>query len=86
MDLSYERDYGNVGADPLYVPVHVVGKVNGPDREPRDIAVAVNGTIRAVGNTFKLAVGDDGELVSVIVPESAFKKGRNDVQVFVLAP
>ena len=26
------------GADPLYVPVHVVGRVNGPDREPRDIA------------------------------------------------
>ena len=82
VDLTYQRDYGNVGADPTYVPVHVVGQVNGPDRHPRDIAVAVNGTIRAVGNTFKLAVGDDGELVSVMVPESAFKKGRNDVQVF----
>ena len=82
VDLSYQRDYGNVGADPLYVPVHVVGRVNGPDRHPRDIAVAVNGTIHAVGNTFKLAVGDDGELVSVIVPESAFQKGRNRVQVF----
>ena len=71
-----------MGADPLYVPVHVVGQVNGPDRHPRDIAVAVNGTIQAVGNTFKLAVGDDGELVSVIVPEAAFQKGRNRVQVF----
>jgi len=82
VDLSYKRDYGNVGSDPTYVPVHVVGKVNGPDRHPRDIAVAVNGTIRAVGNTFKLAVGDDGELVSVMVPESAFQRGRNRVQVF----
>ena len=82
VDLSYKADYGNVGGDPSYIPVHVVGKVNGPDREPRDIAVAVNGTIRAVGNTFKLAVGDDGELVSVMVPESAFNKGRNEVQVF----
>jgi len=45
--------------------------------------VAVNGTIRAVGSTFKLAVGDDGELVSVMVPESAFQKGRNRVQVFL---
>jgi hypothetical protein len=81
VNLSYKADYGNVGADPLYVPVHVVGQVNGPDRHPRDIAVAVNGTIRAVGNTFKLAVGDDGELVSVMVPESAFHRGRNDVQV-----
>jgi hypothetical protein len=85
VDLSYKRDYANVGADPTYLPVHVVGRVNGPDRNPRDIAIAVNGTIRAVGNTFKLAVGDDGELVSVMVPESAFHKGRNDVQV-LLAP
>jgi hypothetical protein len=81
VDLAYKRDYANFGADPTYAPVHVVGRVNGPDRHPRDIAVAVNGTIRAVGNTFKLAVGDDGELVSVMVPESAFHKGRNDVQV-----
>jgi hypothetical protein len=84
VDLAYQRDYANVGADPLYVPVHVVGRVNGPDRDPRDIAVAVNGTIRAVGNTFKLAVGDEGELVSVMVPESAFREGRNDVQVLEL--
>ena len=82
VSLSYAREYTHVGSDPLYAPVHVVGRVNGPDRQPRDIAVAVNGTIRAVGNTFKLAVGDDGELVSVMVPESAFRKGRNDVQVF----
>jgi hypothetical protein len=84
VDLSYKPDYGNVGEDPTYVPVHVVGKVNGPDRHPRDIAVAVNGTVRAVGNTFTLAVGDDGELVSVMVPESAFHKGRNDVQVLAI--
>ena len=65
------------------VPVHIVASVNGPDRHPRDIAVAVNGTIQAVGNTFKLAVGNAGELVSVMVPESAFHKGRNDVQVLL---
>jgi hypothetical protein len=84
VDLSYRSDYRDVGSDPLYVPAHVVGRVNGPDRQPRDIAVAVNGTIRAVGNTFKLTVGGEGELVSVMVPESAFRKGRNDVQVLQL--
>ena len=46
--------------------------------------MAVNGTIRAVGNTFKLAVGDEGELVSVMVPASALTKGRNRVQVLEL--
>jgi hypothetical protein len=73
--------YANVDPASGLVPVHVVGQVNGPDRHPRDIAVAVNGTIRAVGNTFTLAVGDAGELVSVMVPESAFRKGRNRVEV-----
>jgi hypothetical protein len=82
VSLSYRSDYGNVDPDTGYVPVHVVAHVNGPDRHPREIAVAVNGTIRAVGSTFELAVGSDGELVSVMVPESAFHKGRNEVQVF----
>ncbi|HYN92159.1 MAG TPA: sulfatase-like hydrolase/transferase, partial [Thermoleophilaceae bacterium] len=82
VNLSYAREYERVDPRSGYVPVHVVGRVNGPDRHPRDIAVAVNGTIRAVGNTFTLAVGDEGELVSVMVPDSAFRKGRNRVQVF----
>ena len=60
-----------------------MASVNGPDKHPRDIAVAVNGTIQAVGNTFTLAVGDAGELVSVMVPESAFHKGKNTVQVLL---
>ena len=63
------------------MPTHVIARVNGPDRHPRDIAVAVNGKIVAVGNTFDLATGNEGELVSVMVPESAFRKGRNQVEV-----
>jgi Sulfatase len=81
VDLAYADEYAHVDPASGYVPAHVVGSVNGPDRHPRDIAVAVNGTIRAVGNTFTLAVGDAGELVSVMVPESAFHKGRNRVEV-----
>jgi hypothetical protein len=83
LDVTFPNagDYENVDPASGFVPVHVVATVNGPDRHPRDIAVAVNGTIRAVGNTFTLAVGDAGELVSVMVPESAFQKGRNQVQV-----
>jgi hypothetical protein len=81
VDLAYAKDYENVDPGSGYVPVHVVGRVNGPEREGRAIAIAVNGTVRAVGSTFKLATGDEGELVSVMVPESAFRKGRNRVQV-----
>jgi hypothetical protein len=48
----------------------------------REIAVAVNGRIAAVGETFTLAVGDEGELVSVMVPPESFEQGRNEVEVF----
>jgi Sulfatase len=83
VDLVYEGDYANVNPTSGFVPTHVVARVNGPDQHPRDIAVAVNGTIAAVGNTFELAIGDEGELVSVMVPESAFRKGRNRVDVLL---
>jgi len=81
VNLRNADQYANVEPASGLVPTHVIATVNGPDRHPRDIAVAVNGTIRAVGNTFKLAVGNEGELVSVMVPESAFRKGRNRVEV-----
>jgi Sulfatase len=83
VEFSYAAEYRNVDPATGYVPAHVVGKVNGPDRHPRDIAIAVNGTIVAVGNTFELVEGEDGELVSVMVPETAFRKGGNDVQVLL---
>jgi hypothetical protein len=81
VEFAYAGDYANVDPASGLVPTHVVASVNGPDRHPRDIAVAVNGRIAGVGNTFELAIGDEGELVSVMVPESAFRRGRNQVEV-----
>jgi hypothetical protein len=83
VDFAYADDYGRVNPDSGFVPTHIVARVNGPDRPPRDIAVAINGRIAAVGNTFELATGNEGELVSVMVPESAFRRGRNQVQVLL---
>src|SRR6185503_18995892 len=83
VELADKGDYDNVDPSTGFVPTHIVASVNGPDKHPRDIAVAVNGTIQAVGNTFALAVGNAGELVSVMVPESAFHKGKNTVQVLL---
>jgi hypothetical protein len=82
VELPTAQDYENVDPESGYVPTHVVGRVEAGGEPGRDIAVAVNGTIRAVGNTFTLAVGDEGELVSVMVPESAFREGGNRVEVF----
>ena len=81
VELPNAGDYRRVDPDSGYLPVHVTGRVSGTDAAPREIAVAVNGTIAAVGSTFELATGDEGELVSVMVPESAFGEGRNRVQV-----
>jgi hypothetical protein len=37
-----------------------------------------------VGETFTLAAGDAGELVSVLVPPESFKAGANDVRVYLV--
>jgi hypothetical protein len=65
-----------------FVPTQVVGHVRGGGDTGREIAVAVNGTIVGVGSTFELVAGDEGELVQVMVPPSAFRPGRNRVEVF----
>jgi hypothetical protein len=84
VDLSYAADYKNVDPSSPFIPSHVVGHVQGGGKGGRDIAVAVNGKIVGVGETFTLAVGDEGELVSVMVPPESFKRGSNDVRVYLV--
>jgi Sulfatase len=82
VDLAYAADYGDVDLDSGFLPTQVVGHVRSEGEPGREIAVSVNGTIAAVGSTFELAEGDEGELVCVMVPPSAFRSGRNRVEVF----
>jgi hypothetical protein len=65
------------------VPAQVVGTLAGQDTSGsgRAIAVAVNGRIEGVGQTFQLA-GEPGEHYGVNVPEAALANGRNRVEVF----
>ena len=74
-------DYADVDPSSDYLPTHVIGKLSG-GTPGRDIAVAMNGRIAAVGNTFTLAEGDEGEFFSVMVPPSAFRGGRNRIDVY----
>jgi hypothetical protein len=60
------------------IPSNVIGRLAGPSR---DLAVAVNGRIAAVGRSFK-AVGGLKLNFSMMVPESAFAHGFNDVRVY----
>ena len=82
VELVNAADYGTSTSTSRYLPNQVVGRVRSEGETGREIAVAVNGTIAAVGNTFELVEGDEGELVSVMAPPSAFRSGRNRVEVF----
>ena len=67
-----------------FVPAHVTGTLEGHNlgRSPIDLAVGVNGSIRAVTKSYR---GDDGStLFSAMVPADAFRVGRNQVRVFVI--
>jgi hypothetical protein len=63
------------------VPTQIAGSLSGAPGRKRDIAVAVNGRIEAVGRTFFLA-GDQTEHFAVNVPEAVLHDGRNQVEVY----
>jgi hypothetical protein len=85
VDFAYAGDYENVRTGSPFVPSHVVGTVADGGEGGRAVAVAVNGTIVGVGETFTLAEGEEGEIVSVMVPPDSFRDGANEVRVY-LAP
>ncbi len=84
VELPYASEYRRVDPGSNFVPAHVVARVRGGGEGGREIAVAVNGRIAAVGETFTLATGQEGELVSVMVPPESFEQGRNEVEIFAV--
>jgi hypothetical protein len=69
-----------------FVPALITGRISGPDTPGRrDVAVAVNGRIRATGQTFELR-GSDTENFSVLVPEASFHDGANKVEILSMGP
>jgi len=74
--------FANVRRTSGIVPTQVAGNLGGgSSREKRDLAVAVNGRIEAVGRSFHLA-GDPTEHFAFMVPEGALREGRNAIEVF----
>ena len=67
------------------VPTQIAGDLHGGARGARrEVAVAVNGRIEAVGRSFYLA-GDPTEHFAFKVPEAALREGANRVEVFEVA-
>jgi hypothetical protein len=79
--LSPARSFRRVRRSSGVVPCQIAGRIRGsaPTAE-RDIAIAVNGRIAAVGRSFHLR-GEQVESYSVMVPESSLREGRNTVEV-----
>jgi Sulfatase len=68
------------------VPTRVVGRIEGSGPgQVRDLAVAVNGRVWAVGRSFRLR-GRPRELFSLIFPERALRRGDNRLQLLEVEP
>ncbi len=64
------------------LPTQIAGHLHGGGSgAARDLAVAVNGRIEAVGRSFWLT-GDRTEHFAFMVPEGSLREGRNTVEVF----
>ena len=73
--------YDGVDVDGPALPTWVTGEVSGGGGARRDVAIAVNGVVRAVSSSFELATGG-GELIAALVPPSSLRDGANAVEVF----
>jgi sulfatase-like protein len=63
------------------MPTQIAGDLGGGQAGvKRDLAVAVNGRIEAVGRSFYLT-GDETEHFAFMVPESSLRPGRNSIEV-----
>jgi hypothetical protein len=79
--LSLARSFARVRRSSGVVPCQIAGRIHASDsKRERDIAVAVNGRIEAVGRSFHLR-GEEVESYSVMVPEHALRDGHNQVEV-----
>ena len=76
------KAYGRVDPRSPTVPSWVTGSLEGVPAG-RDLAVAVNGRIAATTKSFQLATGKQ-TLFAAMVPESSFRAGRNDVELYEL--
>ena len=73
--------FSNVSRRSGVVPAQIAGLLEGGSGRPRDLAVAVNGAIAAVGRSFRLA-GRPSESFAFMVPEQALRDGHNTIEVY----
>ncbi len=84
-ELINQEAFDHVDLQSDFVPALISGRIRYGRESPRRLllAVAVNGVIRATGNTFPINPKVDG--FSVIVPEGSFHPGQNHVDLFEIS-
>jgi Sulfatase len=84
--LLYRSLFANVSRHARVLPTRVTGPLDGvPVGEHRNLALAVNGRIRAVGRSFDFVM-PRFEFFSFVVPESALRPGANRLELFEVRP
>jgi hypothetical protein len=82
-DVFRSGDLRDVDLKSGFIPLEVGGRITGGGApKKRDLAVAVNGRIAAVGESFPGPLNKDVENYAMFAPESAFRNGRNRVEVY----
>lgn len=85
-DLANARLLRHVDPRNGVYPTRVTGILRGSTAAAmRDLAVAVDGRIQAVGRSFRLR-GQRPEYFSLVLPESSLHPGRNSVEILEVRP
>jgi Sulfatase len=85
-ELAHAELFAKVSRHARLFPTRVTGSLGGvPVGEHRDLALAVNGRIRAVGRSFDFT-RKRLEFYSFMVPETALREGSNRLELFEVRP
>jgi hypothetical protein len=81
--LDKPQRFAQVDLEGGPVPAFVTGRAAGlRPGDTRDVAIAVNGTVAAVGRTFDV---HSGQAFAIFVPDDVLRPGRNDVRAYQVA-
>jgi hypothetical protein len=80
-EINDSATYSSVHLRSDFLPAQLTGTIHDPGgTRMRDLAVALNGRIVAVGESFMLA-GDNAEHFSIMLPEFDLLEGPNRVEL-----
>lgn len=84
-EIDQDFFYADVNPESSFMPSHIGGRVvsEGNTGDEVDMAISVNGVIQAVTRSLPLTKGEADW--SVMVPETAFAPGKNDIEAFIVA-